>query len=205
MSELDTLDAAVRESRQRIVAALAVRFRDLDVAEEAFAEACTQAVESWAQETPRDPAAWLYRVADRRALDALRRRLTRERLQPAVPGYQPSVEETMQQTGFIPDERLRLIFVCCHPAIAYESRAALTLRVICGLSTEEVARAFLLSESTLAQRLTRAKRKITEAAIPFEIPGPQAWPERVDAVLSTLEIAYSKAHEDAAGSGAHAH
>jgi RNA polymerase sigma-70 factor (ECF subfamily) len=104
----------------------------------------------------------------------------------------------------IPDERLRLIFVCCHPAVAPDARAALTLRLVCGLSTQEIARAFLVPEPTLAQRLVRAKRKIAQAGIPFEVPGPEAWPERVGAVLSTLEIAYAKAHEDAAGAGQHA-
>jgi RNA polymerase sigma-70 factor (ECF subfamily) len=103
----------------------------------------------------------------------------------------------------IPDERLRLIFVCCHPAVAPDARAALTLRLVCGLSTREIARAFLLSEPTLAQRLIRAKRKIAEAGVSFEVPGPQAWPERLDAVLSTIEIAYGRAHEDAAGAGPH--
>ncbi len=104
----------------------------------------------------------------------------------------------------IPDERLRLIFVCCHPAMAPEARVALTLRLVCGLSTAEIARAFLVSEPTLAQRLVRAKRKIAEAGIPFEIPGPEAWEERLDSVLSTLEVAYASAHEDAAGAGPHA-
>lgn len=103
----------------------------------------------------------------------------------------------------IPDERLRLIFVCCHPAVVPDARAALTLRLVCGLSTREIARAFLVSEPTLAQRLIRAKRKIAEAGVSFEVPGPEAWPERLDAVLSTIEIAYGRAHEDAAGSGPH--
>ena len=104
----------------------------------------------------------------------------------------------------IPDERLRLIFVCCHPAVAPDARAALTLRLVCGLSVPEIARAFLITEAALAQRLVRAKRKIAQAGVPFEVPGPEAWPERLDAVLTTLEIAYAKAHEDAAGAGPHA-
>ena len=108
------------------------------------------------------------------------------------------------EARLIPDERLRLIFVCCHPAVAPDARAALTLRLVCGLSTQEIARAFLVSETALAQRLTRAKRKIAQAGAPFEVPGPDAWPERLGAVLSTLEVAYAKAHEDAAGAGAHA-
>ena len=104
----------------------------------------------------------------------------------------------------IPDERLRLIFVCCHPAIAPEARVALTLRLVCGLSTDEIARAFLVSEPTLAQRLVRAKRKIADAGVPFEIPARDAWTERLNSVLSTLEVAYSSPHADAAGAGAHA-
>ena len=106
--------------------------------------------------------------------------------------------------ALIPDDRLRLIFVCCHPAVAENARAALTLRLVCGLSTAEIAHAFLLSEPTIAQRLARAKRKIAEAGISFDIPPPDAWPERLDAVLTTLEVAFSKAHEDAAGAGPHA-
>ncbi|MBV8869608.1 MAG: sigma-70 family RNA polymerase sigma factor [Acetobacteraceae bacterium] len=201
------LDRAARQAGGRIIAALAARFRSLDVAEEAFAEACARAAEAWPRDgaAPRDPAAWLYRVALRCALDALRRRRTRERLRPDPPEPERSVEDRMaDDTGLIPDERLRLIFVCCHPAVAADARAALTLRLVCGLSTAEIARAFLVSESALAQRLVRAKRKIAEAGVPFEVPGPEAWPERLDAVLSTLEVAYAKAYEDAAGAGPHA-
>src|SRR5262249_25306189 len=200
------LARVARRDGGRIVAALAARFRDLDIAEDAFAEACLRAAEAWpADGGPRDPAAWLFRVAERTALDALRRRRTRERLVPDPPEPEPSAEDAMlDDSNLIPDERLRLIFVCCHPAVAVEARAALTLRLVCGLSTEEIARAFLLAEPTLAQRLVRAKRKIADAGIAFEVPGPDAWPERLDAVLSTLEVAYAKAHEDAAGAGPHA-
>src|SRR3569833_2563506 len=104
----------------------------------------------------------------------------------------------------IPDERLRLIIICCHPAIHVEARAALTLRLVCGLSTAEIARTFLIAEPTLAQRLVRAKRKIAIAGIPFEVPRREAWPERLDAVLSPLEIAYAHAHADGGGTGRHA-
>src|SRR5258708_18027418 len=98
----------------------------------------------------------------------------------------------------IPDERLRLIFVCCHPALAPEARIALTLRTLCGLTVERIARAYLTTEIAMAQRLTRAKRKIRDARIRFEIPEPDAWAERLEAVLATLEIAYAQAYEDAA-------
>ena len=201
----DGLDRVARQAGARIIAALAARYRDLDLAEDAFAEACARAAEVWRSDPPRDPAAWLYRVAQRAALDALRRRRTRDRLVPEPPAPMPTAEDLMADDArLIPDERLRLIFVCCHPAVAADARAALTLRLVCGLSTVEIARAFLVSEPTLAQRLVRAKRKIAAAGVPFEIPGPEAWPTRLEAVLSTLEVAYAKAHEDAAGAGPHA-
>jgi RNA polymerase sigma-70 factor (ECF subfamily) len=196
------LDRAARECGGRIVAALAARYRDLDLAEEGFAEACARAAAAWPERgTPANPAGWLYRTASRHALDLLRRRAVRDRLAPPIA---EQVEDEMEDRLFIPDERLRLIFVCCHPAIAPDARAALTLRLVCGLSTREIARAFLVAEPSLAQRLVRAKRKIAGAGIPFEVPSPGQWPERLESVLSTLEIAYSKAHEDAAGSGEHA-
>lgn len=202
------LDETFRAAGGRIRAALAARYRDLDLAEEAFAESCLKAVKAWGDEghdLPRDPAAWLYRVAERAALDILRRRRVRAGNLPDEPEPEPTAEDRLaSDDAVIPDERLKLIFVCCHPAVAPDSRAALTLKLVCGLSTGEVARAFLVSETTLAQRLVRAKRKIAEAGVSFEVPGPEHWAERLSAVLSTLEIAYAKAHEDAAGSGRHA-
>jgi RNA polymerase sigma-70 factor (ECF subfamily) len=200
------LDQVVRGAGGRIIAALAARFRNLDVAEDALAEACARAAETWPGEgAPKNPAGWLYRVAERCALDALRRHRRQAHMPPDPPDPAPSAEEAlMDDARLIPDERLRLIFICCHPAVAIEARAALTLKLVCGLSTAEIARAFLLSEPTLAQRLVRAKRKIAEAGVPFEVPGPEVWPDRLEAVMSTLEIAYSKAHEDAAGVGPHA-
>jgi len=200
------LDQVAREASGRIIGALAARFRDLDVAEDAFGEACVKAAAAWPKHgVPFDPAGWLYRTAERKALDAFRRRRTRERLLPASPPSPPTPEEAMiDDARVIPDERLRLIFVCCHPAVTPDSRAALTLRLVCGLSVSEIASAFLVPEATLAQRLVRAKRKIAEAGVPFEAPRPEAWNERLEAVLSTLEIAYAKSYEDAAGTGDHA-
>ncbi len=188
------LDQIAREAAGRIIAALAARFRDLDLAEDAFSEACLAAVRTWPNEgEPADPAAWLYRAALRRALDALRRQSVRRRLVPDPPEPEPTPEEILvSEDRLIPDERLRLIFVCCHPAIAPDSRAALTLRLVCGLGTREIATAFLLPEPTVLQRLTRAKRKIAEAGVPFTIPGPDEWSERLEAVLSTLEVATRK-------------
>jgi RNA polymerase sigma-70 factor (ECF subfamily) len=200
-----TLEDVARAAGVRVIAALAARYRNLDLAEEAFAEACARAAKAWPERgEPADPTAWLYRVADRFALDTIRRQRTRERFKPDAPAPAPTAEDLMiDDTSLIPDERLKLIFVCCHPAVAADARVALTLRLVCGLSTAEIARAFLVPEATLAQRLVRAKRKIADAGVPFEVPGKDAWEERLDSVLSTLEVAYSTAHEDAAGAGPH--
>jgi len=200
-----TLDQAFRESGGRVISALAAAFRDIDLAEEAFAEACARAVERWGDTPPADPAAWLYGVARRRALDRFRRRATAAAYRPDDALPEPTPEDhVIALDEPIPDERLRLIFVCCHPAVSPDARAALTLRTVCGLSTAEVAAAFLIPEPTLAQRIVRAKRKIAEAGVPYDVPSPERWPERMDAVLSTLEVAYAQAHADAAGAGPHA-
>lgn len=185
-----------------MIAALAARFRDLDLAEEAVAEAWAAAVSTWRTSVPDDPAAWLYAVAVRRALDLRRRARTRADAVFDPPAPDPTPEELLMAADHpVPDERLRLIFVCCHPALAPEARVALTLKTVGGLSVERIARAFLVPEPTLAQRLVRAKAKIKAAGVPFDIPGRDAWPERLSAVLATLEIAYAQAHEDAALAG----
>lgn len=200
-----TLAAAAREHGGRVIAALAARFRDLDLAEESFAEACARAAASWGGAPPRDPAAWLFRVAERAALDSLRRAGVRAAAELPEPEAEPNAEERlMADSLIIPDERLRLIFVCCHPALAPDARAALTLKLVCGLSTREIAAAFLVAEPALAQRLVRAKAKIAGAGVPFEVPGPERWAERLESVLVTLEIAYARAHADGAGTGRHA-
>ncbi|RAK58178.1 RNA polymerase sigma factor [Phenylobacterium deserti] len=185
--------------RPRVVAALAARFRDLDLAEDAFSDAAAAALVAWRQQPPGDHAAWLWRAAVRRAIDARRKAAVRRRAQHDLRQPEATPEELLIAAREpIPDERLRLIFVCSHPALAPDTRAALTLKVVCGLSTERLARAFLVSEPTMLQRITRAKRKIQAAGVPFAIPEPADWPERLDAVLSTLEVAYAQAYEDAA-------
>lgn len=201
------LERVFRQSSAQVIGSLAGRFRDLDLAEEAFAEACARACENWADGgPPTNPAAWLYRVANRVMLDVLRRQQTRYRLTPvAEMALQPSIEdELLNDNAVIPDDRLRLIFICCHPAVAPDSRALLTLRLVCGLTVPNIAQAFLLSESAVAQRLVRAKHKIAAAGVPFELPERAHWEERLESVLVTMEIAYGKAHEDAAGTGVYA-
>jgi len=193
---------AIAAARPRVVAALAGRLRDLDLAEDAFADASAAALVAWPNQAPRDPAAWLWRAALRRAIDARRRAAVRERAVLDQPASLPTPEEALMAADEpIPDERLKLIFVCCHPALAPDSRAALTLKVVCGLSTGRLARAFFVAEPAMLQRITRAKKKIAGAGVPFEVPGRAAWPERVEAVLTTLEIAYAQAYEDAALAG----
>lgn len=201
------LERVFRAASGRIIAALAARYRNLALAEDAFSEACLRALRVWPDSgVPDDPAAWLYRAASRVILDALRQQSVRQRHAISEPAPEPSAEELlMDDSTVIPDERLRLILICCHPAVAQDARAALTLRLVCGLTVTEIARAFLVDEATLAQRLVRAKRKIAEAGVSFELPPEELWPERLEAVLSTLEIAYSRAHEDASGTAAHAH
>ena len=200
------IERVFRAAGGRIIAALTARFHDLSLAEDAFSESCVRALAAWQERgMPDDPAAWLYQVSSRAALDMLRRQRTRQQLVPEAPPPEANAEEVMTADGYIiPDERLRLIFICCHPAVAPDSRAALTLRLVCGLTVTEIARAFLVEDAALAQRLVRAKRKIADAAIPFELPPPENWAERIEAILSTMEVAYSKAHEDAAGLGPHA-
>ncbi len=189
----------IADARPRVVAALAARFRDLDLAEDAFSEAAERALSAWAGAPPRDPAAWLWRAALRKALDGRRRAAVRARAALDPPEPPPTPEDALMATDTpVPDERLRLIFICCHPALAPESRVALTLKVVCGLSTERLARAFFVGEPAMLQRITRAKRKIAGARVPFETPAREAWPERMEAVLATLEIAYAQAYEDAA-------
>lgn len=167
--------------------------RDLDLAEECVQDAFAKALTSWpADGVPRNPGAWLTTVARRRALDLLRREATLRSKLPLL--VEQDVAPEPAGADHLPDDRLRLVFTCCHPALGLEAQVALTLRLLCGLSTAEVARAFLVSEPTMAARLTRAKKKITQARIPYRVPDAAELPARVDAVLAVLHLLFTTGH-----------
>jgi RNA polymerase sigma factor (sigma-70 family) len=176
--------------------------RDLDLAEECVQDAYAQALGSWdAQGVPARPGAWLTTVARRRALDLLRREATLRRFLPLLV-EDPVLVEDEVAPGFeqeFPDDRLRLICTCCHPALALDARVALTLRLLCGLTTGEVARAFLVSESTMAARITRAKKKISSARIPYRVPSPADLHDRIEAVLAVVHLLFTTGHTAPAG------
>ncbi|GAB3615145.1 RNA polymerase sigma factor [Humibacter ginsengisoli] len=179
---------------------------DLDDAEEAVQDAYARALETWPERgIPSNPGAWLTTAAKRRALDLLRRADVSRRALPklaepdqrAAASGAPIADEP--DASPVADDRLRLIFTCCHPALAFDSRVALTLRMVCGLSTPEVARAFLVSEPTMAARITRAKRKIAQAGIPYRVPGEADIRERIDGVLDVVHLVYATGHTAPAG------
>ncbi|HEV2743370.1 MAG TPA: sigma-70 family RNA polymerase sigma factor [Rubrobacter sp.] len=195
---------AVAEAHRRdwaYVLAAAVRItRDLDLAEECAQEAYAKALTAWASGgVPTRPGAWLTTVARRLALDLLRREATLRRSLPLLLDEQAETELPGGPPHEIPDDRLRLIFTCCHPAIAPEARVALTLRLLCGLSTAEVARAFLVKEPTMAARITRAKKKIAAARIPYRVPPAEELPARLDAVLEVVHLLFATGHTAPAG------
>jgi RNA polymerase sigma-70 factor (ECF subfamily) len=199
--------AAVAEAHRRewaFVLAATVRVtRDLDLAEECCQDAYAQALTSWAADgVPARPGGWLTTVARRRALDALRHESVVRRTLPLLVAdeVEPAADEVLAAAeGTIPDDRLRLICTCCHPALAQEAQIALTLRLVCGLTTGEVARAFLVSEPTMAARITRAKKKIASARIPYRVPSAGELPSRIEAVLDVVHLVFTTGHTAPAG------
>lgn len=171
--------------------------RDIDVAEECVQDAYAQALSSWALTgVPRKPGAWLTTVARRRAVDLARREAALRRKLPLLVIDDPSPPVATEE---IVDDRLRLIFTCCHPALAQPAQVALTLRLLCGLSTAQVARAFLQSEPTMAARITRAKKKIAKARIPYRVPAGHELPARLDAVLAVIHLLFTTGHTTPGG------
>jgi len=194
----ETLAAAMAAERLRIVASLIRTTRDWDLAEDAVADAAERALLTWPRDgVPRNPAAWLTTTAQRRALDVIRRAGT-ERVKLEALGAQQELDEQGGDQpvdhGVLTDDRLRLVFTCCHPALAMEARVALTLKVVAGLSTGEVARMFLVPEPTMGQRLLRAKKRIANAAIPYKVPEAADLPERVDGVLAVVYLVFTQGY-----------
>jgi RNA polymerase sigma-70 factor (ECF subfamily) len=196
---VDQVEAVFREERGRLLAALARRFGDLDLAEEVTSEAIEAALTRWPVDgVPPNPGGWLMTTARRKAVDRLRRdqvyaaKLAILQVEADRPAPQAAGDE-------LPDERLQLFFTCTHPALAPEDRGALTLRCLAGLTTPEVARAFLVPTATMAKRIVRAKKKIREARIPFRVPGPDELPERLPGVLQVIYSVFTEGYAASSG------
>jgi RNA polymerase sigma-70 factor (ECF subfamily) len=189
----EAITQAHHEDWARIVAALTRRFSDLDIAEEATAEAFATAVERWpADGVPPNPGAWLTTTATRKAIDRIRREAKRDdKHRTALMSYD---DASPAPQGAIEDDRLRLIFTCCHPALAIETRVALTLRMVGGLTMPEIARAFLVPETAMGQRITRAKAKIKVARIPYRVPSEEDLPARISGVLAVLYLVFNEGY-----------
>src|ERR1700739_570960 len=201
-----TIETLYRSESGRVLATLVRLLGDLDLAEEAMHEAFAAALESWALAgIPDKPRPWLISTARFKAIDAMRRRARFDgaqrdliaHIESRVDGA-PGQGETAAEEE-IEDDRLRLIFTCCHPALPPEGQIALTLREVCGLTTEEIARAFFVTPATLTQRIVRAKAKIRETPIPYEVPAPRELPERLDAVLQVIYLVFNEGYSAAAG------
>ena len=194
----ETVEALYRTESRRVFATLVRLLGDFEVAEEALHDAFRAALEQWpAAGVPDKPRAWLVSTGRFKAIDAIRRRA---RFDPLEEDHAESLAaEEAPEPEKIEDDRLRLVFTCCHPALAHDAQVALTLREVCGLTTEEIARAFLTPAPTLAQRIVRAKNKIRDAGIPYEVPGPRELPERLDAVLRVVYLVFNEGYSPSSG------
>ena len=194
------VDAVYRRDSRRVLATLIRLLGDFDLAEEAMHEAFRAALEQWPRQgMPTNPRAWLVSAGRFKAIDAMRR-LSRFTALDDVAGEVEAIADESQDGGNeIEDDRLRLIFTCCHPALSPEAQVALTLREVCGLKTEEIASAFLTPAPTLAQRIVRAKSKIRDARIPYQVPAPGEWPERLNSVLRVIYLVFNEGYSASSG------
>jgi RNA polymerase sigma-70 factor, ECF subfamily len=197
-----SVDAVYRAESRRILATLIRLLGDFELAEDALHDAFRAALEHWPKEgVPANPRAWLVSTGRFKAIDAIRRGARFDASQGAIAEqlYPHADDATALDDESIEDDRLRLIFTCCHPALASEARVALTLREVCGLTTEEIARAFLTAPSTLAQRIVRAKAKIRDARIPYQVPSPPELSDRLDTVLQVIYLVFNEGYSASSG------